>query len=172
MGTNCKKACVAILFILCAFAQTAFAGDWTKRYIKDAFGDEDYSQPVYTVNLTGTTDVVRPNEQCILGLMAKPASGFTVFRAFMYRGGEPQNFWSDTQIYVKLSNGKKFNIPCDVADGNVWLGNTPKECHAIADILNNGNFTLVIVSRNYDITMKCTFNIGSQTTGLKRLLNQ
>lgn len=177
MGTKHKfsiKSLLLVIFILSSLAQTVSAGDWVKRYTKDAFGDEIHSIPAYTVDLKGTTNVVRQNEGCTLGLMAckQPGVSFAVFKAFLVRGGELQNFWSDTQVYVKLSNGKKFNIPCDAENGELWLGKTPKECNAITDILNNGNFTLVIVSRNYDITMKCTFNIGSQTTGLKRLLNQ
>ena len=105
--------------------------------------------------------------------MVKPVSNFAVFRVFLLRNGEAQNFFSDTKVFVKLSSGKKFEIPCIVEDGDLWLGNEPKEWNAILDILNKGNFILVIQSKNmFGDRMTCTFNIGKQTTGIKTIISQ
>ena len=170
-----KKAILFLSVVIMAFGQ-AFAGNWTTRYAKDAFGDSDYSKPVYTVDLYGTTDVVRQGESCTLGVMVYPPKTtnrpFPIPKVFLMRNGDQQNFWSDTQVVVKLSDGKKFSIPCDSENGDLWLGRTPEECRKIVDILNKGNFTLVITSRNYDIVMKCTFNVSNQTTGIKNLVNK
>lgn len=166
-----RKFFILFLIILGWSTQEISAGDWTERYLKDAFGDSDYSQPVYTVDLRGTTNVIHEGESCILGLLVKPADGFAIYRAFLQRGGDLQRFYTDTQVFVKLSNGKKFQIPCDVEDGELYLGKTIQEYQAILDILNKGHFTLVIRSNNGGYVMTCTFHIGDQTTGIKNLVS-
>lgn len=152
------------------FSFTVLAGDWKTRYLKDAFGDSDYSKPVYTVDLKGTTDVVRKGESCTLSFMVHRSGDSVLMRAFLTRNGH-QDFWSDTHCYVKLANGKKFEIPCSAEDGDIWFYLNSKELSAVLDILNNGNFILAITSRNmFGDVMNCTFVVGNQTTGIKNLL--
>lgn len=162
-----------LILLLAAISQLVMAGDWKTRYIKDAFGDSDYSQPIYTVDLNGTTNVVRDGEKCVLGLMVKPSPEFPVYRAFLVRNGDDQSFFSETHIFVKLANGKKYELSCDPEDSNLWIGATPQECNAILDMLNQGNFTLVIKSTSmFGDNMTCTFHVGNQTTGIKNLVNK
>lgn len=169
-----KKLLIIITMMIGTLCQSAYAGDWTKRYIKDAFGDSDYSQPVYTVDLNGTTNIIREGEKCVLGLMVKPEKEFALSKAFLMRNGDNQNFFDNTKVFVKLSNGKKYEIPCNVNDnGDVIFGTTIQECNAVLDILNNGNFTLAIQSSNmFGDRMTCTFYIGRQTTGIKNLISK
>lgn len=153
-----------------AFGQ-AIAGNWTTRYITDAFGDPDYSQPVYTTDIIGTTDFIRQRESCTLCIMVKPEQEGPIIRLFLMRN-EHQNFFEDTKVYVKLANGQKFNIPCVEAKGDLRLGRNAEECWKIIDILNKGNFMMVINSSGTFDRMKCTFNFGTQTTGITNLVRR
>lgn len=149
---------------------TQFAGEWETKYLKDAFGDTDYTKPVYTVDLKGTTDVVHEGQSCILGFMVHRSGDSVLMRAFLNRNGR-QEFWSETHCYVKLANGEKFEVPCSPEDGDLWFYLNDNELAALLNILNEGHFTLAITSRNnFGDVMNCIFPVGNQTTGIKSLL--
>ena len=164
-----------LLILIGAIGQLLMAGDWRTRYGRDAFGDEDPSRVVYTVNLSGTTNIVRPNENCILGVMAYPYNGYAVIKVFLHRySGDFSAFFSNSTAYFKLSDGSKLSVSCQVDDnGDLWLGTNRTEIITVEKIFNNGNFTLSIQSSNdFGDRMTCLFRVGAQTTGIKGLVNQ
>lgn len=164
-----------LLLLIGLISQLVMAGDWKTRYSKDAFGDEDPSRVVYTVNLSGTTNMVRPNENCTLGVMAYPYNGYAVIKVFLHRdGGGVSSFFSNSTANFKLANGSKLSVSCQYTnDGDLWIGTNAEEIKTVEKIFNSGNFILSIQSSNdFGDRMTCLFKVGNQTTGIKRLVTQ
>ena len=164
------KRIFCLYILLIGVSQIIFAGNWEKDYTRDAFGDKMYSEPVYITEVPGTTDLMLPNLSSRLGIIVKKGPNFPVIRLVLSIENQQKKFFQDNKVYVKLSNGKKFNIPIMYDDeGTIWLGTNPDECLKVLDILNKGNFTMVISSKGDFDTMRCVFNVYSQTTGIKNL---
>lgn len=160
-----------LIFLQGAIALSA--GEWSKRYLQDVFGDNDYSQPVYTTELYGSMNLFSADDPCMLGIIVKPEQGSAIIKCFLKREGYAQHFFSDTKAYIKLSNGQKYSIPCVVDNsGDLWIGESTEELNAFINIIDKGYYTLAIKSINstYGDQFTATFKVTTQTTGIKQLV--